>query len=282
MTPQFLRLATAGIAGVALGSGAAGAQGLNGFLPEPGSATVAVSHTLESYDEYWVGPTAVTDSLLGEVETGSVSLWVDVGLSRDVALTAQIAYVDVASMGLLGQSAAGLQDRALLLRWRFLQGETSGYRHSFVAGGGVRAPASGYEPNRAIALGDGSLDGLFRLVYQVQADHLAGAWLAGELGFDMREDDVPNGMSLNAELGAVAGRAALSAWVTRVWADGGPNLGDVGFTYPEVDEEWVRVGGKAYVGISGHTGLAISAFATPKGENTGKATGTSAALVLKI
>lgn len=276
------RLVIAGALGAVLASGPAGAQGLNGFLPEARAATVAVSHTLESYDEYWVGATSVTDSLLGKVETGSVSLWVDVGLAEDVALIAQLAYVDVASDGLLGQSASGLQDRGLLLRWRFLNAEAAGYRHALVAAAGLRDAAAGYEPDRAVALGDGSRDGLFRLVYQIQADHLAGAWLATEVGFDVREGDVPDGMSLNAELGAGLGRASVSATVTRVWADGGPNLGDVGFAYPEVDEEWWRVGGKVYVGVSDRVGLAFSGFATPKGENTGKAAGTSTALVLRI
>jgi hypothetical protein len=282
MTPLPSRLAVVGGIAAVLAGGPAAAQGLNGFLPDPGAAIVAVSHTLESYDEYWVGPTTVIDSLLGKVETGSVSLWIDVGLARDLALIAQLAYVDVASDGLLGQSASGLQDRGLLLRWRFLGAEAAGYRQALVAAAGLRDAAAGYEPDRAVALGDGSRDGLFRLVYQIQADHLAGAWLATEVGFDLREGDVPDGMSLNAELGAVLGGAAVSATVTRVWADGGPNLGDVGFAYPEVDEEWLRVGGKVYVGVSDRVGLAVSAFATPKGENTGKATGTSVGLVLRI
>jgi hypothetical protein len=270
------------VAAMLAAGGSARAQGLNGFLPEPGAVTLAVSHTLESYDEYWVGTASVTDSLLGKVRTGSVGLWVDLGLASDLALTVQLAYVDVASDGILGQTAAGLQDRGLMLRWRFLDREAGGGRHALVAAAGIRQAAAGYEPNRMVALGDGSHDGLFRLVYQVQADRLAGAWLATELGFDVREGDVPDGMSLNAELGAGVGRAALSLSATRVWADGGPDLGDAGFTYPIVDEEWLRVGAKVYVDVSERVGVAASGFVTPRGENTGKSTGTSTALVLRI
>jgi hypothetical protein len=282
MNPPSRHVALAGALALVLAAVPSAAQGLNGFLPQPGTATVAVSHTLESYDEYWVGSETTADSLLGKVETGSVSLWVDFGLTPDVALTAQLAYVDVTSDGLLQQSAAGLQDRGLLLRWRFLHGEAAGARHSFVVAAGIRDAASGYEPNRAVALGDHSRDGLFRLVYQIQADRLAGAWLSTELGYDLREGHVPEGVCVYSELGAVAGPAAVSVALTRVWADGGPDLGDMGFTYPTVDEELIRVGGKVYLGFSERVGLAISGFTTPKGENTGQATGTSTSLVLKI
>jgi len=282
MNVSPLRPAAAALLGAVLAAGPATAQGLNGFLPPEGTATVAVSHTMESYDEYWVGTETVVDSLLGKVETGTASLWVDVGLTPNVALTGQIAYVDANSDGLLAESAAGLQDRSLLLRWRFLGAETAGYRHTLVAAAGIREAASGYDGNRKVALGDHSRDGLFRLVYQIQADRLAGAWFSSELGYDLREGHVPEGLCLSGELGAIAGRAALSVWGTRVWADGGPNLGDMGFTFPTVDEELVRVGGKVYVGISERVGVAVSGFATPKGENTGKATGTSTSLVLRI
>ena len=254
MNPPFRHLALAGALAIVLAAAPVGAQGLNGFLPRPGTATVAVSHTLESYDEYWVGSEAVSDSLLGRVETGTVSLWVDFGLTPDVALTAQLAYVDVGSDGLLQQTAAGLQDRGLMLRWRFLHGEAGGCRHSFVAAAGIRDAASGYEPDRAVAIGDHSRDGLFRMVYQIQADHLAGAWLSAELGYDLREGDVPQGLCVYSELGAVAGPAALSAMITRVWADGGPDLGDMAFTYPTVDEELVRVGAKVYLTFSERVG----------------------------
>lgn len=268
--------------GAVLAAGPAGAQGLNGFLPEPGTATVALSHTMESYDEFWVGKKAVTDPLLAKIQTATLSLWVDVGLASNVALTAQLAYEDVNSDGPLGATATGMADRSVMLRWRFLNAEAGGYRHTLVAAAGIRDPASDYDPNRSIALGDGSRDGLFRLVYQIQADFLHGAWFASELGFDRRGEGVPNGYLLDGELGATLGRASLSACVMKVFADGGWDLQDPGFTYQGLDEELVRVEGKAYARVSDTVGIAVSMFTTPDGRNTGKSTGTSTSLVFRM
>ncbi|MGQ0722882.1 MAG: hypothetical protein ACT4PE_15140 [Candidatus Eiseniibacteriota bacterium] len=258
------------------------AQGLNGFLPGAGHATIALSHTLESYDAYWMGGRLVADPALGRVETGSVSLWFDLGLSEDVALVGTLAYVDVASDAVPIRTAQGLQDRAFLLRYRFAAMENAGWRHSFVAGAGVRAPASPYVADATVALGDGTHDGLFRLVYQVQADFLAGAYLAAELGWDVREKDSPDGASLHGELGAGTGRVSIAGTLTRTWADGGSDIGDTGFTYPGLGGEMLRVGGKVFVRAASVLGFAASGFTTLDGRNTGEAVGTSASLVVQL
>ena len=263
-------------------SSAARAQGLNGFLPGAHRATIAVSHTLESYDEYWMGSTKVSDATLGEIETGSVSLYVDVGLLEDLAVTANFAYVDVASNGSAPLVDRGLQDRTFLLRYRFLSLAHSQFQHSFVAGAGLRAPMAPYEPNRVVALGDETQDALFRFVYQIQADVLDGAFLASEFGYDAREDDTPDGMSLFGELGVTIGRASPSLTICRTWADGGFDIGDPGFTFPGLGAESLRVGGKLYFRVSDSFGLAVSGFATPDGRNVGQAMGTSTALVLQL
>jgi hypothetical protein len=258
------------------------AQGLNGFLPGAGHATIALSHTLESYDAYWMGGRLVADPALGRVETGSVSLWFDLGLAENVSLVGNLAYVDVASDAAPIRTANGLQDRAFLLRYRFASLENAGWRHSFVAGAGVRAPASPYVADATVALGDGTHDGVFRLVYQVQADFVAGAYLATELGYDLREQDAPDGASLHGELGAGAGRVSIAGTVTRTWADGGSDIGDPGFKSPGLGGEMLRVGGKLFARVSSTFGFAVSGFTTLDGRNTGEAVGTSASLVVQL
>lgn len=257
------------------------AQGLNGFMPDPHHVTIALSHTLESYDEFWMGTREVSDPTLGEIETGSVSLFVDVGVCRNVAVTANLAYVDAASDAPAPLAASGLQDRTFLLRYRFLQMGSS-LRHAFVAGAGVRAPMAHYEPNRAVALGDETTDALFRLVYQIEGDFLDGTYLAAEFGYDLREDDTPDGMSIFGELGATIGRVSPSVSILRTLADDGFDIGDPGFTFPGLEGEMLRVGAKLYYRVSPTFGLAVSGFATPDGRNVGKAIGTSTSLVVQL
>lgn len=260
------------------------AQGLNGFMPGAGRATIALSHTFESYENYWVGSRKIADPSLGQIETGDVSLWVDVGLCDDVALTANLAYVDVASDGPAPLAANGLQDRTFLLRYRFLSIDPAGawLHHAFVAAAGYRAPAAAYEPNRIVALGDGTRDALFRIVYQIQADVAGAPYLATEFGYDLRGEESPDNMELFGELGATYRRASLSVHASRSWADGGLDIGDPGFTFPGLKAETLRVGAKIYYRVTPALGIAVSGFVTPDGRNVGEATGTSTALVFKI
>ena len=262
--------------------GVAHAQNMNGFFPGKNNATIAMSHTFESYDEYWVGSVKISDPSLGEIETGSVSLYADVGLLEDLAIMANFAYVDVASNGTAPLSDSGLQDRTFLLRYRFLHLEGSGLEHVFVAGVGLRAPMAPYEPNRVVALGDETHDALFRFVYQLQMGLLDGGYVSGEFGYDLREDDTPDQTSIYGEAGVTIGRFSPSLAIYRNWADGGFDIGDPGFTFPGLGAETFRIGGKLYYRVSSEFGVAVSGFATPDGRNVGQATGVSTSLVVQI
>jgi hypothetical protein len=259
----------------------AAAQG-NAFLPRAGGATIAVSQTFEYYDEFWRGDEVVSNPGLGRVETGSATVWMQAGLTDDLALAANFAYVDVRSDGTDGLADQGLQDRAFLLRWRFLDTMPGGWHHSLVAGAGLRMPASGYDPNSPVALGDGTTDGLFRLVYQAQYDAFWGTYLAVEAGYDARESAAPDGASLRGELGATFYRLSLAGILHATWADGGSDIGDPGFTFPGLNEEWVRLAGNAYYRVSPTFGLALSGFTVLDGRNTGRSRGVSTSLVVNL
>jgi hypothetical protein len=263
-------------------SPAAHAQGLNGFLPGKDNATIAVSHTFESYDKYWVGTELITDPTLGEIETGSFSLYADVGLLEDLAINANFAYVDVASTGPAPLSDTGLQDRTFLLRYRFLKLGGYGLEHVFVAGAGLRAPMAPYEPNAVVALGDETHDALFRMIYQLQFGVLDGGYVSGEFGYDIREDETPDQTSVYGEAGVTIGRFSPSFAIYRNWADGGFDIGDPGFRFPELDAETFRIGGKLYYRVSSSFGIAVSGFTTPDGQNVGQANGISTGLVANL
>ena len=139
-----------------------------------------------------------------------------------------------------------------------------------------------YEPNRVVALGDETHDALFRFIYQLQSGVLDGGYLSADLGYDNREDDTPDGMSLYGELGVTIGKFSPSLAVARTWADGGSDIGDPGFTFPGLGAEYLRVGAKVYYRVSSSLGLAVSGFATPDGRNVGQAVGTSTSLVIQL
>jgi hypothetical protein len=249
-----------------------GALDLNGFQPARGQGTLALSLTLEGYDEFWVGETKVSDPGVGEVETSSITAWFMWGFTDDLALVVNVPYVDTDSDGLGNFSDSGLQDLTALLRYRFLNVAGGGSRHGLTGAVGLRTPISDYEANLPVDLGDGTDDGLLRLVYQFERDSF---YFSQQVGYDRRGGDAPDGIPLYTELGVTAGRATFSAFYARLIADGGTDIGDPGFTFPSNQDEYSRAGGKVYLRFSERFGAALSYFTTLDGRNSGDADGLS-------
>jgi hypothetical protein len=260
-------------------AGRAGAQDLNGFFPEAGSIDVALSFTQESYDEFWRGTTLVSNPGVGEVETASTSLWARYGLTDRLALVATLAYVDADSDGTMGFKDSGVQDLSALVVYRMLHRETGGgrFRHTLAGGLGVRTDVGSYEADAPVSLGDGTTDGLVRLIYQFET---GAFYLSQQVGYDLRGGDVPDGVPLYTELGYTFGRVTASAFYSNYSADGGTDIGDPGFTFPSNQEEFERAGLRAFVRLNDRFGLSAAAFTTLDGRNTGDSTGGSLGIVV--
>lgn len=262
------RSITIGALLLALAPWPAGAFDVNGFMPEAGRGDLAVSYTAESYDEFWVGDTRVSDPGVGEVETDSLAVWFQWGFTDNFALVANLPYVDTTSDGLGGFEDSGLQDLSVMLKYRFL----SSGPHNLVGGVGVRTAASDYEANLPVDLGDNTTDTLLRLVYQFQRETF---YFSQQVGYDLRSDDAPDGIPLYTELGATFGRVTYSGFYSRLIADDGFDIGDPGFTFPGLQEEYSRAGLKVYGRITGRVGLSGLYFTTLDGRNTGDTSGFS-------
>ena len=257
----------------------AAAMNLNGFLPARGEGAVALSYTAESYDEFWAGETKVQEPALGEVETTSLSLWTRWGLTDRLALVANLPYVEVSTDGFAGFEDDGLADLEALLLFRALERSSATVRHRLVAGVGVRTPASDYEGNAPVSLGDDTTDVLLRLVYQLER---GGFYVSQQVGFDSRSDDAPDGFPLYTEVGYTVGSITFSGSYSRLFADGGTDIGEPGFTFPSNQEEYERVGARLFGRFTNTIGGSLSAFTTLDGRNTGETTGVSAGVVVSF
>jgi hypothetical protein len=255
-------------------AGPAAAQNLNGFMPEAGHGDLAISYTGESYDEFWVGETEMPVPNGGEVETKSLTAWFQWGFTDALALVVDAAYVDASSDG-FGLSDSGLQDGSALLKCRFL---ASG-PHSLVAGLGVRTALSDYEANLPVDLGDNTTDMLVRLVYQAQ---VGSFYFSQQVGYDVRSDDAPDGFPFYTELGYTFGRSTATLFYYELIADGGTDIGDLGFTFPSNQDETSRIGLKVYSRVTDRFGFAVSGFDTLDGRNSGDTTGFSGSLVFRF
>jgi hypothetical protein len=262
------------------GAPACSALDLNGFFPARGEGDLALSVTRESYDEFWAGTRKVSNPGVGEVETTSVALWMRWGVTDDLALIADLPWVDAASDGLGGFSDSGVQDLSLAAQYRFARlGGGGPVRHSFSGALGVRTALGDYEANRPVSLGDGSTDVLARLVYQLEGD---GFYFSQQIGYDLRGGDVPDGFPLYSELGYTAGRVTTNAFYLRYVADGGTDIGDPGFTFPSNQDETERLGLKVFVRAGERFGFSLGGFTTLSGRNSGDATGYTAGFVTRF
>jgi len=239
---------------------------INGFMPAQGRGDLALTATIEGYDEFWVGTTKVSDPGVGEVETQSLSAWFTWGFTDNLAVVANLPYVDTDSDGLGGFNDSGLQDLSALLKFRFAAFDSGSARHSFVGAAGLRTPASDYEANLPVDLGDGTTDVLLRLVYQFER---GAFYFSQQLGYDVRGEDAPDGFPLLTEAGFTTGRVTWILYRAQLIADGGTDIGDPGFTFPSNGDEYVRVGGKIFARFSESFGGTLGAFQTLDGRNSG-------------
>jgi hypothetical protein len=271
------RLVRAVAAGLLAGPAHAVASDVNGFLEPAGRGAAVVSFTYESYDEFWMGTNKVSDPGLGRVRTNSTTFYTQYGLSDRVTLLANLPYVNTRGDGLAGFSESGLQDLSALLKVS-LAARGASARSSVVLAGGIRTIASNYEANKPVDIGDGTVDGLLRLVFMLQAGSF---YWSQQVGFDARGGEAPNGFPVYTEVGYTLGRATLSLLYNGYWADGGTDIGDPGFTFPGNQDETQRVGTKAYLRMGDNWGAVAHVFTTLSGRNSGDTTGVAAGLVVR-
>lgn len=266
--------------GVAWSASPALAFDLNGFLPGANTGHVALSFTLEGYDEFYRGTTKVsTPGGLGEVETATLSVYLDYGFTDRLAVVVNLPRVEADSDGTAGFAEDDLQDLTALLKYRVASFGSGSRRHSLVVAGGIRTPASDYVADAPVSVGDGSTDFLARFVYQFESDRF---YLSQQVGFDLRGEDVPDGLPLYTEVGFKRGRVLAGGFLAHYLADGGTDIGDSGFTFPSNQEEYTRAGAKVYAEVGERFGVSGLLFTTLDGRNTGNITGGSFGIVARF
>lgn len=250
---------------------------VNGFLPEAGRGAVALSYTAESWDEFWVGEMEVSEPALGTVEIESITLWGRFGLTDNAALIFNLPYITADGDGPAPFEGDDLQDATAMLLVRFASIEAGDVRHCFLAGAGLRTPASDYEANQPIDIGDGTTDVLTRFVYQLE---YGSFYASQQVGYDLRSLDAPDNWALYTEIGLTTGRLTWIGYYQQVMATGGTDIGDPGFTFPSNEEEFQRAGLRVFARLTDRFGLSAAGFTTLDGRNTAKSEGYSGGLVV--
>jgi hypothetical protein len=247
----------------------ASAQGDTGFLRGEGRSDVALSYSLDWYDEFWVGDTKVSDANVGEVERATYSLYAAYGMSPDVDLVMNAAYVEASSDGAANfDDEEDLQDLVLGAKWRAWERGLGNGALSLFLTPAVKLPMTDYEDNAVTAIGDGQVDLRFRGIAHYQ---IGAFWGSLESGYDVRNGAPDDEIPVNLTLGGDVGPVTIMPFYSMVASQGGIDISDVPALggFPATEEEYERYGVRAYAKINDKFGLTAGYLTTSDGKNTG-------------
>jgi hypothetical protein len=253
-----------------------------GFLRGKGRTDVALSYATDTYDEFWVGHTKVSDPGVGEIERATVNLYLAHGLTDELDVVFNAAYADVSSDGSAGFSdESDPQDMVLGAKWRCYRRPVGSGEVSLFLTPAVKVPLDDYENNAVTALGDGQVDLRLRGIAHLQ---VGAWWLSLENGFDRRNGAPDDEYPLNVTLGGNLGPVTLMPFYSGVASQGGIDISDVPALggFPATEEEYERYGVRAYARWNEHFGLTAGYLETADGQNTGDVSAWSLGLVYRL
>lgn len=263
------------------------AQGDNGFLRGAGKADIALTYSMDTYREFWVGSHKVEDPVVGRITRQSVNMWAAYGIDARTDLVVSAAYVEASSDGISAPGPGGnstekdLQDATIGFKYRLTDWALGPGGLSLAFAPAVKIPMTHYENNALTAIGDGQIDYRFRGILQYTMNN--GLWLAVESGYDYRTEEPPNELPLNITAGfTFFDRVTLMPFYSLVRSYGNTDIGDFNFTFPGVQEEFTRWGVSAYVRIDERWGLSLGYKDTITGKNTGDVVGYWGGIVVRI
>jgi hypothetical protein len=256
----------------------AAAQGETGFLRGKGKVDAIAYYNFDTYDEFWLGSNSIDndDAGFGDIDRISYGLYTAVGITDDVDLTANVPYV-IARADSVFPREADFQDLTVRGKWRVWGTSGGGNEFSLLPSPGIKIPLSNYEDNAVTAIGDGQTDYQFRAILHYHHD--SGAFASVDTGYDVRAGRPRDEFPLHVTVGMTFGPVTIAPFYTHVDSLGGPDIGDPGFTFPEVEEDYDRVGVGAYVRFADSLGLTANLRTTVDGRNTGDVDAVSVGLV---
>lgn len=257
----------------------ASAQGDNGFLRGQGKADVVLSFTHDEYDDFWLGDDDV-DAPGDGVTRRTTTLHAAFGLRDDLDVVVAASNVEASVEDDSFEEQDDPQDALLGAKWRFWTSAEAGRNDglSLLFAPSVKLPLTDYENDDVTAIGDGQVDLRGRVIAHYQ--HESGIFAALETGYDRRNGAPTDEIPVNLSIGATYGPFTLSPFYSRVFSDGGPDIG--GGSFPSVQEEYERVGATFYARLGTGFGLTGMWRTTTDGKNTGDVDTVSLGVVLRF
>lgn len=264
---------------------------VDGFMRGKGNLNTAGSYSYESYDSYYIGDSIVTNPNLGTISTKSVGLYLAGGITDYLDVIVSLPYVSVAPSQGYWSSQRGFQDLSIFAKIRALKKEIGSLGElSVMASGGLSFPVSDYIANSPVAIGHHStnLDG--RLIVQHRLPF--GVFIMAQGGYIKKynikldtevEVSVPDAWDYVVKVGGTYKILYADAWINFREARSGTNIGQ-GVPFPTNAISYTRTGFNLYCSIPWikSLGASFGTSFTLSGENIGKATRFSGALIYNV
>jgi hypothetical protein len=233
-SPALLSLAAAAL--LVLSAASVSAQ-MSPWVPDRGQFNVNPVVIFQTYDKFWLGKRKVD---FPDTDQQTAALLFEYGLFEDIALDAAVGYVRSIGTRSGAGTDDGLNDTLLGVRWRPL--DEYEWESAWVPTVALRAGAiiaGTYETNTPESPGDGAngFEGSLLIGKTFYLGDLGDLGVNADVGYRYRREDVPDdffcslgiyktlpwGLSVNLAFRHVQGLS-------------GPDIGDPGFTFPEVKE----------------------------------------------
>ena len=264
----------------AIGSSAF-ADGISPWLPAPGAGFVNLSYVSQNANEFYFsddkrptpGPPSVQGSNLGQH-----TVWVNgmYGLSDAVAIDFRVGaarsyYPPIDPTG--GRdNYSGVTDSNIGVTWRIVDELVNPSMPSIALRGGAIIEGS-YAAGYINSIGDGA-SGL-------EVSALAGKYFAdrfavsGEVGYRVRDEDVPSDVFVNVSGGVLLDNIGLSINYKLVDAQSGLQIGVPPFSptarvFPRVEEDIQFLSGTVSLNVSDQMNLGVTYGEVIDGRNTSK------------
>lgn len=234
------------LVGPVLAASVAGAA--SPWLPLPGHGEVSVSHTRDSFDEFYQGTEktrgpGATDPGIEQVTT---TLHADYGLRPRLAIDlafghTRTSFADLDDLSGLSDVRVGLRYQLMgELAFAFDEDDSPVSPPPFTLAARIGAVVSGtYDvvTDAPHSPGDGASGAELSLLAGKVWGHPHVVWTSGELGYAFRTDGVPDDVVAAMSVGwRHAAGVAFSGGLRHVQALSGSDFGDPGFVFQELRE----------------------------------------------
>ena len=206
------------------------------WLPQEREWIVTPAYVFSTFDEFWMGRTEVENPPNGKSLDQHTGLFtVEYGILPRLAADMTIGYTATDTDAFGGDSDSGLTDTTFGLRYQFLQQSEGPWPLLPTAAIRVGGIIEGtYDEDLPFSAGDGASGAEASMLLAKEICPNFG--LFGDVGYRFRGDEVPDDLFGSAGAYAAWHGFTLSGAYRHVQGLSGDDIGDPGFTFPELKE----------------------------------------------